>query len=395
MAIDICKVVLLPEENQRLTRAGIVDPVIQRYFVWRRSALLVITCASVPLLVTNNSSALIQVVNGELPLKPVGLFPFVWALIGGFALPIGAGVGARLWLNLRKSRKLFVLGWLIHLGVALLFLSIPNEVLIDLSDQLREVERDGLAVGLSSQQAREIFLRAFRLSDATQTLHILLPLLLAFISGCCAGCMRIRLALPWSIIPSRVLRVIAPFSATVLLVLYLTVLQLSWRPEFILGGALLIVSPLLFLFGANPPASSHDPNGMQRPTSIAITLSGVTYYLGIILVAIFLFRVVLWRTADGEAFHFVGFDPTMSVQAIGVGGAVSLVLNFLVNSMIVAVLSAATVLRLTRLAWQGVLAPSAPPPTEALGQLEMLDAPEVGPTPNVGPAPPPYQDGPL
>jgi len=222
-----------PTEEQALTSAGIVDPLMQGYMAWRRSLLFV----AVPFALLSGALAvwdLATKVDTE-GLTALGAVATVVPSLAVLVLVVATVVAAVTWRNQRMSTRTLQTAWAISLLAPVLIAMVPVQWLL--------TEAGMNQFGPDT----ELFTR---IAISINYSIALLPSLLSFPSGVVRGAARIKSLLPASTLAGWVLVVMAPLYAVFFIVAMIIVEQLAGNALLMIGILLLAVSPFVHVFAA-------------------------------------------------------------------------------------------------------------------------------------------------
>lgn len=296
--LDPSQATPIPDEDAKLTRAGVMEVTARKFAVWRRSALFVaaVPCAFAAFF------GVINVLDMEKSEKEIfslfGMFLLYLQALALFALPVAAVFGALAYDRFSLSTKWVVAGGLISFGVPLTIAFVPSDWLIELkttsSTTVGQVEAMKSAVGVSL--GIEFYL-------------LLLPMVLSLLPAVSRACVRMKLFLPESLVPGWGLVTSAPLCVLLTLATFVLLYHIAGNALLIAGLLLWIAAPLLFLTNFNlftrPITSPADQAAIIRTSFIVLCL----IIAGVILLVIYLFtaRIPL------VGMTLVGFDDTTSV----------------------------------------------------------------------------------
>jgi hypothetical protein len=175
-------------------------------------------------------------------------------------------------------------------------------------------------------------------------LFVLSPAVLALVPGLLRACVRIKLLLPESILPSWFLVAAAPFNSLLVLVTVVALAQVAPSPLLVAGMLLWLAAPLAYLARARaftrPLRSSEDLRGLTRVQLVAWAL--------IVASSVCLITYVATWQVFGR--RLVGLQPGTSL--LRPWEVARYVLDFLGRSLFVTVLGADLLLRATVSAWR-------------------------------------------
>ncbi|MBL8797090.1 MAG: hypothetical protein JNM56_24530, partial [Planctomycetia bacterium] len=279
-------------EQKQLEAAGIDAPDLQRYAVWRRSTLYLV---SVPTSLSAVLATVDTVNRGVASLNHFGELLTVIATLVLYAMPLSALAAARNWSRLRRSHRILRWGWAIAFLPPFFMALVPMDWLF--------------VAGPPEQQAERRF--ALAVLDMFNGLFLfctLLPTALALLPGLIRACLRVKTLLPGSIVPGWFLVAGAPFSVLLWLVALIALNHLAGNPLLIAGVLLWIGAPLIYvlraeLFVQPVPASACAKIGrvqlvVSMVTGLAVVLLciylGTRHILGLPLIGLHEHSSALW-----------------------------------------------------------------------------------------------------
>lgn len=220
-----------PKERVALAAAGVDDPLLASYLVWRRSMLVV----TMPVILLTGLGALLSLAEIEFgePFNQLGdiaaalpsLAPLV--LVGAVALSLAS------WTDARRSSRILVVGWVISFVMPLIPAVLPLEFLVDTEE---------LEFQIGDPDTAAAFITGLKLVLGIGYAMQLLPAIVTFPAGAVRGALRVRGLLPASPLTGWMLIVAAPFYSVLTFVALVLITQL-------LGTGLLLVGTLLLVCG--------------------------------------------------------------------------------------------------------------------------------------------------
>jgi len=296
--LDPSQATPIPDEEAKLTRAGVMDVTARKFAVWRRSALFVaaVPCAFAAFF------GVINVLDMDKSEKEIfslfGMFLLYIQAFALFALPVAAVFGALAYHRLSLSTKWVVIGGLISFGVPLTIAFVPSDWLIELkttsTTTVGQVEAMKSAVGVSL--GIEFYL-------------LLLPMVLSLLPAVSRACVRMKLFLPESLVPGWGLVTSAPLCVLLTLATFVLLYHIAGNALLIAGLLLWIAAPLLFLTQFNlftrPITSLAEQAAIIRTSFIVLCM----IIAGVILLVIYLFTAKIPLVG----MTLVGFDESTSV----------------------------------------------------------------------------------
>jgi hypothetical protein len=264
-----------PDEDERLTRAGIVEPTARKYAIWRRAVLWVAAVMSAFAAFFGFIAAIAQDTDG---LSGFGIL-LVWveALVL-FALPTFAVLAALAYDRSRDSARWVLIGAVVSIGVPIALAFVPAAARIDLQTTS--------STTLGEVQAAEMFVGVLVGLGLYMTL---LPLVLSLLPAASRACVRMKGLLPQSLVPGWGL--VASVPLFVLLTLATVVLLYQFVGNFllILGLLLWIGAPLLYLTKiqllTRPLTQKRDMDALAKTqTGVLVMITA-----GVVLLIIYLF----------------------------------------------------------------------------------------------------------
>jgi hypothetical protein len=318
-------------EIKKLESENIHHPIVQSYYVWRRSCLLV----SSPILCISMFLGIIDL-GKELsdPAVRDGLNGLgkILVLLSGvdttilFAAIVYAIVN---WENMKKSMYAVRIGWLISFIMPLLPALFPMQMIFKarLVDQLDDAT-----------------IYMFKLSFALSYALTLLPVTVTFPGGAVRASIRIRWLLPDSFIAGWILVMCAPFYSIVVCIALVVVMQIVGNGVLFVGILLIVLAPCIYVVRANhftSDWSKEEKLNQVRATQKVIAVVSLCGY------ALFL----LWAfTADENGMKPIGsktseFDTTTYLLSYSQG--FRMILEVFARTIVTTILFSDAILRVT------------------------------------------------
>ncbi len=291
LAWNLARVPVAAREQRRLLDRGIAEPALQRYAVWRRSNLLIVTVPTLLSAVLSTVNLLAQGFDG---LSRLGRGLNLISTLILYALPVSALAAAACWTNLRRSQRFTYIGW----GLAF----VPP-ILIALCPV-----RWWYAPGLfpEEQTGRRLELLVFDAATGLYFYLLLMPAVLSLLPGLIRACLRVKTLLPASIVPGWFLVAGAPFYLLLWLVALVAVNHLAGNLLLIAGVVLWVSAPMVYVFRAGlfvRPISDAESREIPRLQGLARAVAGVALLL--------LLSYLLTKQVFG--LYLIGLDPETSL----------------------------------------------------------------------------------
>lgn len=288
---NLATIPVAEHERQLLLARQIADPTFQRYAVWRRSNLLIVT---IPTLLSAVLSTVNTLGEGFDDMSRLGWgLNLVSALIL-YALPVSALAAAACWTNPRQSQRFTYAGWALAFLPPILIALCPARWWY--APELFPEEQTGRKLELL-------------VTDAVTGLYfylLLMPAVLSLLPGLIRACLRIKTLLPASIVPGWFLVAGAPFYLLLWLVALVAVNHLAGNLLLIVGVALWVSAPMVYVLRGGlfvRPISERESGEIPRLQALARAVAG----LALFLIVIFLL------TKKVFGLHLLGFDPETSL----------------------------------------------------------------------------------
>ncbi len=254
-------------EDEQLTQAGLHDSISRKYAVWRRAVLWVSVLPS-------GLAALFGFINAIAtdsdPYNGFGILVLYLEALVFMILPACAVCAALEYDHLTTSRRWVLLGAIVSIVFPLMIAFIPASWLLvgkmDLQDHF--TARGELAFKLY---------------------FLLVPMLLALLPAMSRACIRVKTFLPQSLVPGWALVAGAPWFALLTLATFVLIYQSFGNVLLILGLALWIGAPLLFLTKyqlLTRPVT--DKRALNSLASTQMVVMGIIV-AGVLLLIIYLF----------------------------------------------------------------------------------------------------------
>ncbi|HEX4588787.1 MAG TPA: hypothetical protein VH120_02580 [Gemmataceae bacterium] len=278
----------------------------------------------------------------------------VW-LLSFYAMPAAALLAALCWARPRASRAILVAGWAASFLVPVALALTPwgwwtVEPEAGRFPQIERAERiaEGVVWGV-------------------YYVAVLSPAVLALVPGIMRACIRMKMLLPWAVLPGWLLVAAAPFNGLLMLVTFVALAQVAASPLLLAGMLLWLAAPLVYVACARvytrPIASASEVRTAQRVRAVAWVLA-----LGSA-------GCLIGYAATGEAFglRLVGLDAKTSL--LRPWQVIRYCLDFAGRALFVTVLGADVLLRATLSAWRHQRAFQARPAAAEFDRLmERLEA---------------------
>ena len=316
-------------EAMQLASAGIDEPLVQRYVVWRRSVLLV----AIPFTIFSAVLAVRELTERDLD----GYSAFGVVAVGVVALAVPVltvtvVVAALTWRQPRLSGRVLLAGWAVSMFAPLVVAMLPLDWLV--SGSL------GAVTGVDSGDDRdELFAR---IAVSVQYAIVLLPSLLSFPSGLVRGAARVKRMLPAGTIAGWVLVIMTPVYAVFFVLALILVQHLAGNGVLLAGAALLAASPFVHLAAIKlyifPLTTDDEVRRLDRVQRLA----GGVGLAGMIMILVWAFTATI-----GDKRIVGGSDGLLDPLG-AVLSALELVARVLVTSVVFSYL----LLQVTESAWR-------------------------------------------
>lgn len=286
---NLSTVAVTDRERAALEAAGVADPAMQRYAVWRRSLLAVAGPLAMASLILALTKKLRQGFVGETPL---GIAADIAWLVAVGTVPLMAAVGVILWKRPRATSRWLTVSWMLAFFApfALSLIPVSAQYKIGADDETSTYEMLLLIwlVSLPSYVA-------------------MLPTIVSLIPGLVNGCLRAKTLLPAAALPGWLLVTAAPGFLLFWLVVLVTVNALAESPLLMAGVVLWAGAPLLYTFSASRlVAPATGPRAVARVTAVKRRVQVATYVgLGCLL--------TYSLTAKVFGVHLVGFHKSQAI----------------------------------------------------------------------------------
>lgn len=302
---------MTPTEGERaaLGAAGVKDPAVQRYAVWRRSLLLV---AFVPTLLAAVLGLLDAWEDGFDEYTLLGTLLEVGWLVAACALPVAAWLGIRGWARPGTGARALRAAWLFSFLLPLVYALLPTEAVMHVEPletpavavvaaeraaEAAEMEDVDVVAKLEAVQAITV---EFVLSGAAFLL--LLPAILSLIPGAVNGCLRIKAALPAAQLPGWLLVTVAPAFLLFWLVMFVLVSPAVEGVWLALGILLWAGAPLVFALNGRVLVQS------QIGAEEAARIARVKRTVGFVALAGIACMLLFVLTTKVAGLHLLGTD---------------------------------------------------------------------------------------
>ena len=362
-------------EQAALQSAGIAEPTLQRYVLWRRGTMLMVVLATFlsasvsayltltesddePDFVESMADELWEKLSGVAPTQEAeaktdattteaeeekepsepqtafSLFEDVVHLLSLWILPFAALAALLLRNRFRLSYKILVTAFVFSFFVPIFFALCPWSWW-GYKEAVASPGKDPM--GYFHDMMDGVF-------EGVSYLGKLLPAVLSLVPGVLKGCLRVKTLLPESLLPGWFIVVVAPFYGLFLLVVFVAIDQVTSDPVIVSVMLLLIAAHFVYAFRAKSFTSPllSDADYARMATSQRI-VSILTVLAGLILVGTLL-------TTEVMGVHFVGTDPDKSL--LHPIELTEYVLEFLARSLFVCALGADFFVRMNLTAWR-------------------------------------------
>lgn len=346
-----------PDERALLIAHSVDEDNAQRYLVWRRSVLLVVT---LPTLLSALLATIGWLSSNRSSLSALGNGLELARLAALYALPVSAFFAARTWDRHRRSRNLLLRGWLVAFLMPLILAIFPFSWRLDMS---------GGDEALVSQVSS-----ALGLLGAISVYVTLMPSVLSLIPGVLRGCLRIKALLPESILPGLFLIAAAPLYVLLFLVIFTTVNQLVGNLVLMLAVLALLVAPLLYLLNARTfTRPLHTPEEVAKIGNIQALVTLVVG-IGLALLVVFAF------TATIMGRSLIGVDSETSLMRPWSPALIQFPLEYFVRSLFTTVVVADLFMQMNLSLWRHSKSFAASPEADAYDRLmsEIEEARDLG-----------------
>ena len=285
MAANPTNITPTPAEEDCLTRAGILDPTARRYAIWRRAVLWV---AVVPTAFAGLFELINAIGTNTDAFNGLGALLVYLEALALAAIPVTAALAANAYDRPAASAKWLLIGALVAVGFPIFMTFIPVMALLDTkAATAEEVAMMRPVVGLSVGIAFYI---------------MLMPMVLSLLPAVSRACMRVKMFLPQSLVPGWGLVASVPLCVLLTLATVVLLYQFVGNILLILGLALWIGSPLLYLTKfsllTRPVANSRELDSLAK-TQFTVLMMVIG---GVVLLIMYLFTAKLGKAT------IMGFD---------------------------------------------------------------------------------------
>ncbi len=289
-AWNLSAVAVTAAEGEALAAAGVTDPAVQRYAVWRRSALAAAVLPTTVVAVLAVANTLDDGFDGY---RPLGVAADLLWLATVVALPLVAAFGSATWRRPHASHNLLAATWAAAFLTPFLIALIPLSAAYHLAPQSH---------GTPSEELLLTWLLAMPGYAA------MLPAVVSLIPGLVNGCLRAKTLLPAAALPGWLLVTAAPGTLLFWLVVLVPINHLVTSPLLVAGMLLWAGAPLGYALAAGAFVRPHPTaDGVRRVAGVKrlVTLTTAT---GIGLLAAFAL------TAKVADLQVIGFDRSAAVS---------------------------------------------------------------------------------
>lgn len=285
---ELRSVQVTESERSLLHGRNIHEETLHRYAVWRRSVLWVVL---LPTLLAAILASVVTLSGGRAGLSTTGRILTLCDTLVIWALPISAWLALRTWLDIRKSQRVLITGWLITFVPPFLIALVPFSAWMGMGTSEHGQHRNLLVL------------------DMLNGMHVaftLLPTALAILPGLVNACLRVKTLLPPAILPGWFLMVAPPFYLLLVLLALIVLNQAADSPILIVGVLFLMGSPLLYLW-------RHDLFVRPLAQEQSSQINRVHRQVKLISLAGLILLVIYLATQHVFGLRLVGINPQTSL----------------------------------------------------------------------------------
>ncbi len=351
-------------ERKTLEAVGVLEPVLQRYLVWRRSIALVVVIATVlsvgfTFLIDNYQDGnsregvhttvetfLEEALEGSVldEEETAGESPVPTTLFGSLAdgveevsfygLPLASLAILFCWNRFKVSNQIVVAGFVLTFFVPMIVALCPWSWWGYIKPNVTP----------ESNPAKFVLILAENALEGAKYLFVLLPTVLSLVPGVQRACLRVKTLLPESMLPGWILVAAAPLYALALLVTFVAINQVASDPIFLTSVVLFLAGPFIYVAYAETftrPLLSNDEFAQMRFVQMVVGV--VTAVAGILLILYLTTHQVL-------GIQMIGMDEESSV--LRPVDLVGFFLELIGRSMFMTLLGADILVRFNMTAWK-------------------------------------------
>lgn len=273
------------KELTTLNDATVYHTLLQSYYVWRKSCLLV----STPFLCIGMILGFVDLgtlKDASSYLNGFGKLLQILSNIDTAILFAAIVYAAMKWNHFQLSLMAVSIGWLVTFCIPLVQAFFPLEMIVQ--DDVLDLFDNSTIVSLKIQLALGYALA-------------LLPVVITFPGGAVRAAVRIRWLLQHSSLAGWILVLCAPFYSIVLCVSLVLVMQLAGNGVLLVGMLLIVCAPWLYVIKAKLFVGVWDDLAKEQVQRFQ-RIIGITTLTGFLLVIIWMF------TAEVSGVHIVGSD---------------------------------------------------------------------------------------
>lgn len=350
-------------EEQRLTRASVLDPTARRFAAWRRGVLWVSVLPTAFAALFGLINVIDMGKDEKEMMSSFGMLVVYVQAFSLFALPVCAALAALAYDRLEGSARLVLLGGLISFGIMLLVAFVPADAMMDLkldkSATVAEVEAVKSTLGV-------LFGISFYLT--------LMPTVLSLLPAVSRGCVRVKTFLPESLVPGWGLVASIPIFVLLALATFVLLYHIAGNAVLLLGLLLWVGAPVLYLTQFR--LLTRPVSDRRHLDSLSTTQLGVLgmFVGGVVLIIIYLF------TAKFMGQTIVGTDKEKSLIRPWSLDLHAKWIEFLGRSLFLTVLFADVLVRMSLSVWREEKAFVGTEPAAAFDQTMTGLAAAVAPT---------------
>lgn len=209
------------------------------------------------------------------------------------ASALGSGLvcwAAVRWLDVRQSRRLARVGWLVMFAVPMLLALMPWARMMEFPNM--------------DASQREMVSATIGLALGMSFFVIVAPKAVALFPGAIRASLTLKTLLPENPMPGWVAALIAPLYSVFLLVIIVTINQLQGDFLLVIGVVLLMLGPLVNVRRARDLLRAHTPEEAGRLVADVRRTSGTFAVLGLVFLVAFIVKAELFSVGDAIGFVF-------------------------------------------------------------------------------------------
>lgn len=294
---NLGKVVASQREVDALTAAGITDPAVQQYAVWRRSLLMV---AAIWTTISAVLALIDTIEDGFHELTALGVTLEIAWLAVAFGLAGACFIGVLQWKKPGRGSGLLIGAWVVGFLLPFVYALLPVGALY-------HVSTEPVDPGDTLGKIRALGDLAMSFVMSLGSYLLLLPAVISLIPGAVNGCLRIKSLLPAAQLPGWLLVCSAPLFLLFWIIVLVIVNHLANNMLLVCGFLLWAGAPIWYSALGKVFVQSQIGEAEAARISGVKRIVGITTMIGLAL--------LLWFALSAKVahLHVFGFDKETAV----------------------------------------------------------------------------------